>query len=336
MARKLTYKEMEQRIKELERQSIAHEQVENALRESEGKLKSVLSSIEDVVFMVDKDAKFIFTHSPASGKLYRSSQKFMKKKHSQVMPPDIDKLFVNAFNKNKKGEVAEYDYCMEIGGKIRWFSAKLSPVLLNGKFDGSVAVVREISTRKQLEQSLRESEEKYMTLFNNTNETILIADIKTGVILDANKQVEKLFGRPRKEIIGMRQTDIHPPKMAEYYKKKFREHVEKGEVYDMEAEVIKKDGSIVPVIISARVINLGAKEVIQGLFKDISKEKMVLELKKEIMDKKLVEQAKGILMDHYKISEKEAKRRLQKESRRQRKKIGEIAQAVISSELILK
>jgi AmiR/NasT family two-component response regulator len=40
-------------------------------------------------------------------------------------------------------------------------------------------------------------------------------------------------------------------------------------------------------------------------------------------------------MDRYKISEKEAKRRLQKESRRQRKKIKEIAQAVISSEIIL-
>ncbi len=335
MARKLTYKEMEQRIKELERQSIKHEQAENALRESESKLKSILSSMADVVFMFDKDGRFIFYHTPSPSQLYLSPQEFMWKKHSQLMPPNIDKLFVNAFKKNKKGETAEYDYYLEVGSKIRWFSVKLSPVLLDGKFNGSVAVIRDISTRKQLEQSLRESEEKYMTLFNNTNETILIADTKTGVILDANKQAEKLFGRPREEIIGMHQTRLHHPKMAEYYEKKFRENVETGGVFDLEAEVIKKDESIVPVIISTRVINLGGKEVIQGLFKDISNEKMVLELKKEIIAKKLVEQAKGILMDRYKISEKEAMRRLQKESRRQRKKIREIAQAVISSELIL-
>jgi len=336
MARKLTYKEMEQRIKELKRQSIKNKQVENALRESESKLKSVLSSMVDLVFMFDRNGRFIFYHTPSPGELYLSPQDFMWKKHSQVMPPDIDKLFVNAFKKNKKGEVAEYDYCLEIGSKIRWSSVKLSPVLLDGKFNGSVAVIRDISTRKQLEQYLRESEEKYMTLFDNTNETILIADTKTGVILNANMQAEKLFGRPRHEIIGMHQTGLHPPGLAEYYKEKFRENVEKSGYYDLEADVINKDGCIVPVIISTCVINLGGKEVIQGLFKDISNEKIVLELKKEIISKKLVEQAKGILMDHYKISEKEAKRRLQKESRRQRKKIGEIARAVISSELILR
>ncbi len=76
--------------------------------------------------------------------------------------------------------------------------------------------------------------------------------------------------------------------------------------------------------------------MIQGLFKNISYEKMILDLKHEIATKKLIEKAKGILMDRYKIGEKEAMRRLQKESRRQRKKIKEIAKAVISSELLLK
>jgi PAS domain S-box-containing protein len=310
-------------------------QAENALRESENKLKSVLSSMADLVFMLDKDGRFIFYHTPSPSELFLSPEEFMWKKHSQVMPPDIDKLFVNAFEENKKGGTAEYDYSLEMESRIRWFSVKLSPVLLDGKFNGSVAVVRDISARKQLEQSLRESEERYMTLFDNPNEAILITDIKTGVVLDANKQAEKLVGFPRNEIIGMHHEDLHPPRMAEYYKEKFHEHVEKGEVFDIEGDFIKKDGSTVPVIISSRVIKLEGKEVIQGLFKDISNDKMVLELKKEIRAKKLVEQAKGILMDRYKIGEKEAKKRLQKESRRQRKKILEIAKAVISSELIL-
>jgi PAS domain S-box-containing protein len=336
MSRKPTYKEMEQRIKKLEQKSISHNQVENTLKESEIKLKSVLSSMVDLVFMFDKDGRFIYYHSPSPSQLYIPPEEFMGKKHSQVMPPEIDKLFVNAFKKNKKGEFAEYDYCLKIGGNIRWSSAKISPVLMDGKFNGSVAVIRDISTYKQLELSLRESEEKYRTLFDNTNEAILIADTETGVILNANKQAEKLFDRPRDEIIGTHQTDLHPPGMAEYYKTKFRKHVEKGGVFDMEADIIKKDGSIVPVIISAGVINIGGEEVIQGLFKDISNEKMVLELKKEMIKRRTVEQAKGILMDRYKISDKEAKRRLQKESRDQRKKITEIAQAVISSELILR
>jgi PAS domain S-box-containing protein len=336
MARKLTYKEMEQRIKELEEYCIDRRQMKNALKECEYELKTILSSMVDLVFVFDKDGRFIFYHTPSPVELYHlSPQEFMWKRHSEALPPDIDKLFVNAFNKNKKGEIGEYDFCLDVKGTLRWYSIKLSPVLLDSKFNGSVGVVRDITVRKQLEQSLQESNEKYKTLFDNTNEAIFIVDLKTGVILDANKQAENLLGCPRKEIIGMHHTSLHHPRMAEYHEEKFREDVEKGEFFNIEVEIVKKDGNIVPVIISGRVINLGGKEVVQGLFKDISKEKMVLELKREIKAKKLEEQAKGILMDRYKISEKEAKRRLQKESRRQRKKIREIARAVVSSELIL-
>ena len=112
-------------------------------------------------------------------------------------------------------------------------------------------------------------------------------------------------------------------------------HVQKGPVFDLEAEVITKDGRIVPVIICAGVIRLHGRDIIQGIFKDISKEKEVLDLREEVVARKLIEKAKSILMAHHKISEKEAMARLQKESRRQRKKIREIAKAVISSELIL-
>jgi PAS domain S-box-containing protein len=193
----------------------------------------------------------------------------------------------------------------------------------------------DITERKRTCKKLHESEEKYRNLFENANDAILIADTKTGIILDANKQAEQLIGRPRQEIIGMHQSGIHPEQCVEYYKEKFHEHVQKGQVFDLEAEIVKKDGSIVPVFISASVVRLDGKEVIQGLFRDITEEKRILELKEEIAARKMIDKAKGIMMNRYKIIEKEAMRRLQKESRRQRKKIKEIAQAVISSEIIL-
>jgi hypothetical protein len=134
----------------------------------------------------------------------------------------------------------------------------------------------------------------------------------------------------------MHQSKLHPPHLAEYYEEKFRTHVQKGSVFDLEAEVIAEDGRIVPVIICSSVIRVHGKDVIQGLFRDISEEKMILELREELAARKLIEKAKGILMHRHNISEEEAVRRLQRESRRQRKKIKEIAQAIISSNVILK
>ena len=70
--------------------------------------------------------------------------------------------------------------------------------------------------------------------------------------------------------------------------------------------------------------------------RDINEEKRILDLTEEMAARKLIDKAKGMLMDRHNISEKEAMRRLQKESRRQRKKIKEIAKDLISSELLLK
>ncbi len=219
-----------------------------------------------------------------------------------------------------------------------FFDALLSASMVVHDTDSPLCMMAsfvDVTERKRVRKALQASEEKYKTLFENASDAIFIADTKTDVILDANRQAEQLIGRPRQEIIGMHQSDLHVPQHAEYYKEKFREHVEKGRVLDLEAEVIKKDGSIVPVFISSSVIRLHGKEVIQGLFRDISQEKMILDLKEEIAARKLIEKAKGILMDRREISEKEAMRRLQKESRTQRRKIKEIAQGVISSQSIL-
>ncbi|UCG65005.1 MAG: PAS domain S-box protein, partial [Deltaproteobacteria bacterium] len=189
------------------------------------------------------------------------------------------------------------------------YSALVAPSTLfddQGKFSGFFGLMIDITERKRAEEALRESEEKYRSLFENANDAIFIANTKTGIILDANRKAEQLTGRTREEIIGMHQSELHPPQRAHYYKEKFRTHVQNGSVLDLEAEVIEKNGRIVPVIICASVISLHGKEVTQGLFRDISEEKMILELREEIAARKLIEKAKGILMDRHKISEKEA------------------------------
>jgi len=189
--------------------------------------------------------------------------------------------------------------------------------------------------RRRVEEALRESEEKYRTLFDNANDAIFLADMKTHKILDANRQAEQLIGRPREEIIGMQQSKLHPAHHAEFHGEKFRKHVQKGRVFDLEAEVVTKDRRVVPVFITASSINILGKEVIQALFRDISKEKRILDLTQKMATRKLIDRAKAVLMDRHTISEKETIRQLQKESRRQRRKVKEIAECVISSESML-
>jgi PAS domain S-box-containing protein len=194
---------------------------------------------------------------------------------------------------------------------------------------------KQIEERIQAEKKLKESEEKYRGLYENSGEAVFIVDIETGIILDANRQAERLTGRPRQEVIGMHQSRLHSAQDAEYYKKKFQKHIKNELVFDLEAEVVKKDGSVVPVFICTSLIDLQGEKVIQGIFRDISKEKMISDLKGELAAKRLVNRAKAIIANHYKINDNDAMNLLQRESRKQRRKIKEVAQAVLSSKFIL-
>lgn len=128
-----------------------------------------------------------------------------------------------------------------------------------------------LTALQQSQSKLQESEERYRQLFEQLNDAALLADTETGRILDANKQAEILLGRTRDEIIGMHQTEVHPPGMAEEYRQKFASHVERGRAADYDGEIIRKDGSIVPVSIGAAPVTIGGKRLILGLFHDITK-----------------------------------------------------------------
>ena len=136
--------------------------------------------------------------------------------------------------------------------------------------------------RKLAEEALRESEHKYRYLFEELNDAAFLADVETGRILDANKQGEALLGRTREEIIGMHQSELHPPEMAKEYRQRFAIHVEKGHTVDYDGEVIRKDGSIVQVNISAAPVTIGGKQLILGLFRDITERKQAEEREKEL------------------------------------------------------
>jgi len=132
---------------------------------------------------------------------------------------------------------------------------------------------RDITARKQAEEALRESEERFRVLFDSAVDAIFLADPRTGMLLDVNQAAEALTGHTRPELLQMHQGQLHPPDKPEHYQQMFAQHVEQGRAAEFEAEVIRQDGSIVPVYISAAVIDIGGRSVIQGRFVDITARK---------------------------------------------------------------
>ena len=133
-----------------------------------------------------------------------------------------------------------------------------------------IEVLTDITERKKTEQSLKESEERFRNFFENANDAIFIIDTKTALFLDANKEAERLTGQSREEILGMHYFELYPPAKVEYYKEKFTASVQKERAVDFEAEILRKDGTVVPVYISANLAKFRGRVIIQSIFRNIS------------------------------------------------------------------
>ncbi|MCK5148264.1 PAS domain S-box protein [bacterium] len=173
-----------------------HKQVEEALRESEGKFHSVLRSIDDLIFVLDRHNRFISAYS-SEDKLYLKLTEFIGKKHSEVMPVHIDKLFAAAMTEIKKGETAEYEYQLEMPDGLQWYNVKLSPIMENDEYTGLVAVARDITGRKQTEADLK----KLSVAIEQSPAAVAITNLD-GNLEYVNPKFCELTGYTLEEVIG--------------------------------------------------------------------------------------------------------------------------------------
>jgi len=131
--------------------------------------------------------------------------------------------------------------------------------------------------RAWAQKGFRDASQRYRLLFENLNDAAFLADAETGIILEANRRAEALLGRWRAEIVGMHQSQLHPPEKLDEYREKFAAHVRNEHTVDFDAEIIRKHGMLVPVVISASTITLDGKRLILGLFRDITERKRMEE-----------------------------------------------------------
>lgn len=109
---------------------------------------------------------------------------------------------------------------------IRWLSITARPLSEGaGSVCGAVAVVRDITERKEAEKRLRDSEALYHSLVDNLPLCVLRKDLK-GRFTFVNRLMCRLLKRPPDEIIGKNDFDFYPRRLAEQYRRDDRRVVE--------------------------------------------------------------------------------------------------------------
>ena len=174
-----------------------------------------------------------------------------------------------------QGETINY----KKGGKPYQVQWNISPVIgEGGEIEHWVSVQRDVTEERKREQALAESRERYQTLLQAAPDPVLVADLDTGEIIEANAAAEALLGRPREEIIGLHQSALHPDDNADAYQTLFEQSVNnEGMITALpggeQPQILTAEGETVPVEINARTVDLPDGPVIYGVFRDISERK---------------------------------------------------------------
>ncbi len=187
----------------------ARAQAEKALRESEERYRMLIEHSPDGI-SVFCEGKIVYIN-PAGLKLIRadSSERLLGKPVMDFVHPDykdiVRERIGKAISEGKPAPLMEQQY-VRLDGTFVDVEVITLPILYDGK-PAAQTVVRDITDRKQAEEALRQSEEKYRNLAENLKDAIFSLNIN-GIITYISPAIEKIAGFKAQEIVGKNFTEF--------------------------------------------------------------------------------------------------------------------------------
>ncbi|MDH4028886.1 MAG: PAS domain S-box protein, partial [Nitrospirota bacterium] len=185
--------------------------------------------------------------------------------HGSVSPPQccpMDRMLLSGSLETEE---------MEIEALNGIYLVSCTPVMDDeGKLEKVIHIATDITDRKRSEEKIRESGEKFKSIFNNSNDGILIADIESRKFLMANRKILEMLGYQEEELLQMGIFDIHPEDSMAYVISEFEKQAAGEKTLAEKVPVKGKDGKVFYCDISSYPLELEGGKCMVGVFRDIT------------------------------------------------------------------
>ncbi len=261
----------------LEQKQMAYEPEKIDIGSIEEKYKILFENFIVAVTLVDQNERIISWNSYAET-LLGMNEKDLFMRPVKTLYPESEWKKIRSENIRQKG----IKYRMEtqiIKKDSSIIDVELSVCILHGaegKTVGSVGILKDITQLKKTERQLRESEEKYRTIFENSAVAITLTDAQERIV-SWNKYTEYLLDMNKNDLFMKPVSSLYP--IEEWRKIRSENIRQKGMQHHLETKIIRKDNTILDVALSLSVLKNHQGEIIGsiGVLKDITVQKKMKE-----------------------------------------------------------
>ncbi|MGB7296521.1 MAG: PAS domain S-box protein [Candidatus Aminicenantales bacterium] len=249
---------------------------EERIRNSEELFKIIFEYAPDAYYLSDLKGRFIEGNKIAEELIGYKREELIGKSFLQLNMLSVDQIpkAVSLLAKNAMGKPTGPDELVlrrKDGSKIS-LEIRTYPVKIKGK-TVVLGIARDITERRKTEEALRESEEKFRNLADQSPNMIFIN--KNGRVVYANEKCEEMMGYGRKKIYSadFDFLKLIAPEVRETIKIAFGKDMKGEEVLPYEYTLLTSRGERIEAILSTKLIDYGGEKAILGIITDITKRK---------------------------------------------------------------
>jgi diguanylate cyclase (GGDEF)-like protein/PAS domain S-box-containing protein len=256
---------------------------EIALRESEEKYRSILSTMTEGYFEVDLRGTFTFCNEAECRIHKRSYDEMIGLNNREFSSPETAKKIYAIFNKVYRTGVPAKAFDYEVirkDGSVAIIETSASPLRnAAGEIIGFYGVSRDRTEQKKAEEALRENEEKYRTIIEKIEDGYYEVDL-AGNFTFVNDAMCAIQGYTRDELIGMNNREYMDEKTAKKVYKIFNAVLRTGKSTSITGwQILRKDKTKREVESSVSLIrdHVGNPAGFRGVIRDITARKQAEE-----------------------------------------------------------
>ncbi|MEH2046633.1 sensor histidine kinase [Nostoc sp.] len=246
-------------------------QAQEKLQESEARYKAILDAIPDLMFRISRDGEYLDLKSEGAN-ITLSREEIVGKNLQELLPIDVAAISQVAIAKTLDSgilQTCEYQLPTSLG--VRDYEARL---VVSGA-DEVLAIVRDITERKQGEVALQNLAQKFAKAFSCSPDSITISTLQEGRFIEVNDSFVNLSGYGRDEAIGKTSFELNLWVDDRDRLNLVQELQSMGVARNLEVEFRQKSGEIITSLLSAEVIDLDGVPAILAVHHDITERKQV-------------------------------------------------------------